>query len=240
MKNEQLYTPSGLYYADAYIAIKQIPDNSIDLIITDPPYELSVYSGAGAYGKSKIYESIKSISQGFDFSILDEFIRVMKRINIYIWCSKRQLLPLFNYFVNLGCRFNIISWHKTNVAPKCCNSYMQDTEYCLYFRERGVHLQGTAKSKTTYYVTSTNKGDVERFGHPTPKPLQIIQNFVINSSNVGDVVLDPFAGSAVTAVAAKNTGRQYILFENDEEQFKNGSNRLNNIQANGQMTIFTM
>ena len=235
--------PSGVYFADAYQAIKQIPDKSIDLIITDPPYELSVEQGVGAFGKKKRlkFDKIERLSKGFDFAILDDFVRVMKHINIYIWCSKRQIVPLLNYFVvEHDCNFNIICWHKTNAMPKCGNCYMQDTEYCLFFRERGVPLQGNAKSKTTYYVQSTNKLDIERFGHPTPKPLQIIENFVINSSNVGDVVLDPFAGSAVTGVAAKNTDRKYLLFENDEKEFKNGSNRLNNIQADGQITILTM
>ena len=240
MKNN-LYPPNGLYCADAYMAIKQIPDKSIDLIITDPPYELETYHGAGAFGARLIYEKIKQISEGFDYAILDEFIRVMKHINIYIWCSKCQIIPLLNYFaVKHNCYFNIICWHKSNSMPKCNNNFMSDTEFCLFFRQQNVPLYGNIKSKTTYYVTPTNKRDIERFGHPTPKPLQIIENFIINSSNVGDIVLDPFAGSAVTGVACKNTDRQYILFENNEEHFQNGLNRLNNIQANGQMTIFAM
>ena len=93
---------------------------------------------------------------------------------------------------------------------------MPDTEYCLFFRERGAKLYGTPASKRTYYITPLNVADKRRFGHPTIKPLEIIQNFVINSSVKGSVIFDPFAGSVTTGFAAKNNDLQYILFEKDK------------------------
>ena len=117
---------------------------------------------------------------------------------------------------------------------------MPDTEYCLFFRERRVALGGTVQTKKTYYVQPCNTIDKDRFGHPTIKPLNIIENLVFNSSKVGDVILDTFAGSGTTGVAAKNHDRQYILFEKDETRYLQAQNRLNNIQVDGQMTIFTM
>ena len=179
------FETNRIYNVDAYEAIKQLPDKCIDLIITDPPYEQEVAHGSGTFGieKKLNYKQIADMSNGFDYAILDEFVRVLKRINLYVWCSERQIPKLIDYFVTQRkCRFKIISWHKTNAAPACNNTYMKDTEYCLFFRERGVRLYGTVKTKRSYYETPTNKIDKSRFGHPTPKPLHIIQNFVINSS----------------------------------------------------------
>lgn len=237
------YETNRIYNVDAYEAIKQLPDNSIDLIITDPPYEIEVAHSSGAFGidKKLNYQQIADISCGIDYAILDDFVRVLKRINLYIWCSRRQIPRLLDYFVTQRkCRYTIITWHKTNAPPTCNNHYMLDTEYCLYFCERGVKLRGTSATKRTYYVTPLNISDKQKFGHPTIKPLEIIQNFVLNSSVEEGIILDPFAGSGTTGVAAKNNDRQYILFEKDETRFKQAENRLNNIQIGGQMTLFTM
>lgn len=237
------YKPNGIYLADCYEAIKQIPDKSIDLIVTDPPYELSVGHGSGAFGvKKKLhYEQFVSLSNGINYAILDEFVRVLKKINLYIWCSKKQIDAIKRYFVtDRNCYYELICWHKPNVVPACNNKYMSDTEYCLFFREKGVKLYGTAETKATFYVQPINMVDKKRFQHPTIKPLNIIQNLIINSSKPGDIVLDPFVGSGTTAVAARNLGRQYIGFEINEKYYKIATNRLNNIDATGQMSIFTI
>lgn len=104
-----------IYLADCYEFIKQIPDKSIDLIITDPPYEQEVNHSAGAFGKKKKlhFQQIVDLSYGFDYAILDEFVRVLKKINIYIWCSKKQIQYLLDYFVTKHkCYWELITWHK--------------------------------------------------------------------------------------------------------------------------------
>ena len=162
-----------LYLADCYEFIKQIPAKSIDLIITDPPYELEVNHSVGRYGdiKKLSYEQIANMSNGFDYSILDEFIRVLKKINIYIWCSKKQLQYLLDYFVTKHkCYWEIINWHKENAVPTGNNTFISDTEYCLFFRQKGVHLGGDYFTKRKYYVAYTNRTDKAKFQHPTIKP----------------------------------------------------------------------
>lgn len=236
------YSCDNIYQADSYEAIKELPDKSIDLIITDIPYDVSVNHGAGAFGvKKKLhYEQFVSISNGIDLSILDEFVRVMKKINIYIWCSLKQILPISNYFVGkYNCYWNIITWHKTNPCPTCNNKYMPDTEFCLFFREKGVPLYGDWKSKTTHYETPLNVSDKKKYGHPTIKPIAIINNFIINSSKEGDVVFDPFVGSGTTCVGAKINKRQYIGFDIESKYIEIAKDRLNNIDKDGQMSMFT-
>lgn len=209
---------------DCIKLLKNIPDKSIDLIVTDPPYDIHAGKGGGCFGNRQSYSDIEFISNGFSIGILNELCRVMKKINIYIFCSQKQIIPLLTYFViNKKCNWN---WHKSNPVPACANKYLTDTEYILFFRERGVKVRGEFKTKFTYYVTPLNQKDKKQFGHPTIKPLEIIQNLIINSSNENDVVLDPFLGSGTTAVACVNTNRHYIGFEINESYFDISCKRL--------------
>lgn len=206
-----------VYNQDCLEGLRSLPDKSIDLVVTDPPYEITT-SGAGIYKqKDKQYvKELNSIKDGFDQQILDELCRVMKKINIYLRCSQRQILPLLKYFVEeKKCNYNIITWHKTNPVPACGNKYLTDTEYCLFFREKGVKIYGEFKTKFTYYVTPLNQKDKKLWGHPTIKPIDIIKNLIVNSSQENDIVLDPFVGSGTTAVASRDLKRRYIAYELD-------------------------
>jgi site-specific DNA-methyltransferase (adenine-specific) len=220
-----------IYNMDCLEGLKLIPDNSIDLVVTDPPYEIET-SGAGIYKQAdkQYVKELNFMKDGFSKEILDECCRVMKKINIYIFCSQKQIIPLLDYFVrDKKCNWNIITWHKTNPVPACGNKYLTDTEFVLFFREKGVKIRGEFKTKFTYYVTPLNQKDKKLYGHPTVKPLNIVENFIINSSQEGDVVLDPFMGSGTTAVAAIRNNRQYIGFELSEEYCKIAAERIANI-----------
>lgn len=95
---------------------------------------------------------------------------------------------------------------------------------------------GTQNCKTARRKEMTDK---DKFLHGTIKPLMFVQNHIINSTNKGDIVLDPFMGSGTTAVACKNLGRQFIGFEVNPKWHKIACDRLNNIQVNGQISLFT-
>lgn len=202
---------------DCLEGLAEIPDNSVDLIVTDPPYDIHAGKGGGCFGNRQAYQDIAPISNGFSEGVLDELCRVLKKINIYLFCSQRQIMPLLNYFVTQkGCNWNLLTWHKTNPVPACKNKYLTDTEFILFFRERGVKVLGEYGTKFTYYITPIDQKTKKLYGHPTIKPLDIIGNFIQNSSKPGDVVLDPFIGTGTTAVAALRAGRSYIGFEIDE------------------------
>ena len=232
---------------DCYELIKKIPDKSIDLIITDPPYEIGQGGMTGIFKYRnnkghKYYDKImeKKLDKGINIEILDEFCRVLKKINCYIWCNKDQIYDYMTYFVKeKKCNFEIIIWGKTDPTPFTCGHYLKDKEYCLFFWEKGAQLKGTFDTMKTVYVSIKNKADGKKYNHPTIKPLNIIENLILNSSEVGGVVLDTFVGSGTTCVAAKETGRRYIGMEIDKEYWKIANDRLNGITANGQMSIFT-
>ena len=174
---------------DCYELIKQIPDNSIDLIITDPPYEIGKGGMTGIFKYRnntghKYYDAImgKKLDQGIDLSILDEYTRVLKKINIYIWCNKDQIYDYMTYFVkNKKCNFEIIIWAKNDPTPFTCGHYLKDKEYCLYFWETGAYLKGDFETMRTIYFTNKNKADGKEYKHPTIKPLNIIKNLLTNS-----------------------------------------------------------
>lgn len=152
----------------------------------------------------------------------------MKQINIYVWCSKAQVRKLLAYFEDKGCFIDILTWHKTNPIPTCNGTYLNDTEYCIFAREKGVKVYGSYATKRKYYVTSTNKKDKELYKHPTIKPLEIIKNLIINSSQEGDTVLDCFMGSGTTGVAAKQLNRNFIGMEIDKTFFDIAKERIEN------------
>lgn len=190
--------------------------------------------------KKRSREEIKHISSGFDLELLNELDRTLKKINIYIWCSKHQVEPLLKHYLDKDCNIEILTWHKTNPLPTMNNTYANDTEYCIFARENGVPLNGDYETKRKYYVTNINTKDKDKFKHPTIKPLKIIKNFIINLSQKGDIVLDCFSGSGTTCVAAKELNRKFIGIEINPEYYKISLDRLNGILANGQISFDTI
>lgn len=237
------YKTNNIYCEDSYEAVKNIPDKSVDLIVTDPPYELdNIGSKKNSISKTfaNCNSQIKPIGGGIRLDILEEFMRIMKKPNIYIWCNKKQIPDYLNFFYGkYGCSFEIMTWCKTNPTPLCGGNYLIDKEFCLYFRN-GVRLNTTFDTAFTYWVSSKNKLDKDRFLHPTCKPIEIINNLIINSSNENEIAADFFLGSGTTAVACKNLNRQYIGFEINEEFYNIAKNRLDCVAANGQQTLFLM
>lgn len=233
-----------IYLGDAYELIKDIPDKSIDLIVTDPPYDIQGIHRAGimkSRNKGNFSREIEEngLDKGMDFAILDEFIRVLKKINVYIWCNKSMILPLLKYFVEeKQCNYEIIIWAKENPIPFCGTHYLVDKEYCLYFWEQGATIDIPFDRARTVYLSKNNIEDKKDYGHPTIKPLEIIETLIANSSQRGGVILDPFLGSGTTALAAKHLERNYIGFEINETYYKIAEDRLKGINQKGEMNLF--
>lgn len=184
---------------------------------------------------------ITSIEDGIDYKIFDDMVRVMKKINIFIWCSKLQILDILKYFVDIkDCYFEILTWNKTNPTPTTNNSWLPDIEYCLYFREKGVVLNDGYELKSKWHISPINQSDKEKFKHPTIKPLNLVERHIKHTTQENDIVLDCFCGSGTTCVACKNTNRRYIGIELNPKWHKVAVDRLNNVQADGQQTLFTM
>lgn len=232
-----------IYCEDSYMAIKELPDKCIDCIYTDVPY---LFDNGGA-GKSELAlrfarlknTELNDIIQGFNYDILDEFVRVMKNINIFLWCSKNQIPTILNYFLKFDVSYDILVWCKHNPTPVANNTWLPDIEYCLYFREKGkTKLNDGYELKSKWFDSPINKKDKDKFEHPTIKPLSLVKRHILHTTQPNDIVADFFMGSGTTCVASKDTGRHYIGFEIEPKWFKIAQDRLNCTTANGQMSLF--
>ena len=145
-----------VYCEDCYKAIKELPDNSINCIYTDIPYLFD----QGGSGNSRIALQVKkmkkelednNIYNGIDYDIFNDFVRVLKNINCFIWCSKEQIYPILDWWMkNTNCTYQIFCWCKTNPVPMCNGNWLSDIEYCLYFN-RGTKLNDGFEIKSKWF-----------------------------------------------------------------------------------------
>ena len=226
-----------IYCMDCLEGLSKIESRTVSLVIADPPYELQQHNGAGAFGRANrdYHQGIDHLQTGISDLVLYEMLRVCKHPNMYVFCSKDQLPQLFNFALQNKLSYDLLTWHKTNPVPTCNNKYLSDTEYIMFMR-KGANIYGTYESKRKYFVTPTNTEDKKAWGHPTPKPVNIIRTLIENSTQEGDLVLDPFMGSGTTAIAAIRSNRHYIGFELSKEYFDKAVRRIKAEHA--QLTLF--
>lgn len=223
-KGAEVLEINKIHLGDCYQLIKEIPDKSVDLVHTDPPYDI-VNTKPG--GNSSLARSMRNYNKELVTANLNinlgigwckEIPRIQKEINCYIWCNKAQIKQYLDYFVGeLKCNFDILIWNKTNPMPTFHNKYMSDKEYCLYFRKGGFCNPTDFESAKTVFNYPLNVKDKNKYGHPTIKPLKIVKTLIKNSTQPGDLVLDCFSGSGTTALASSQLGRNFIAIEIDEK-----------------------
>lgn len=226
-----------IYNQDCMQVLSSLPNESIDLIVTDPPYELQQHNGAGAFGRKnrEYHQGIDHLQSGVSNEVLEECLRVCKHPNMYVFCSKDQLPQLLGFALSHKLKYDLLTWHKTNPVPTCNNKYLSDTEYIVFMRN-GANLYGTYETKRKYFITQTNTADKKAFGHPTPKPVPIIKTLIENSTQSGDLVLDPYMGSGTTAIACIRSKRHYLGCEIDPKYYKVSLDRIE--QEKRTLTLF--
>lgn len=230
-----------IYNEDCLVGLKKIQDNSIDLVLIDPPYDIC--TAGGKKGNDKLSHDIMKLEKelidnnlvsSFDIKVLDEIVRVMKGINIYIWCNARQIPMYIKYFnLQLQCKLEVVIWGKTNPIPLFSNKYMNDKEYCLYFRKDGYCKPKSYEDAKSIYISKANVEDKKKYQHPTIKPLELIRRLIRNSSKENDLVLDCFLGSGTTAVACILENRKYIGFEINKKYFDIANKRILETKKDG-------
>ena len=210
----------------------------MDLIVTDPPYAISSINGGGSVNNlKKLNKSLEDLQQSnlmdsYSISKFAYFVNALQKgnINAYFWCNKKQIPEYLDVYVNkMSCKFDIITWHKTNALPTYSNKYLSDTEYCLYFRKgKGHCFPANYEDAKTYWVEPINHADKKEWKHPTIKPLAFIEKLIRNSSKEGELVFDPFMGSGTTGVACRKLGRNFIGSDLDEKWYNVAKERIRN------------
>ena len=220
-----------LYNGDCEEIIKTIPDNSITLIHTDPPYVIHSDDNMGKMMEEKARKSydklIKAdISDGFNVEVMfPEFIRVCKAINFQLWCSKKQFIEYLILAYGKKWNWQDICLYRNNALSNVRGKY-QDKDYCVHLW-KGRTLTGTYHQKRTDY--HYNIGGVKEWNHHALKPLEPILNMIPIGSDEGDIVLDPYMGSGTTGEACLRTNRKFIGIEKNEEFFNMACKRLNRV-----------
>lgn len=204
-----------IYYGNSYEIIKKIPDKSIDLIFTDPPYGINADKGVDGFGNSpkKAYKCNDTWdNESPPKWFFDEMIRIAKKIIIFGGNYFTDKLPQNNHWIvwdkqggiEFENPFSACELLWTNIPKNNVKKYIQIQ-------------QGFIK-----------KGYDEKI-HPTQKPLDLCKNIIKDYAEDGNIILDLFSGSGTICVAAKELGFNFIGIENNEEHYKNSIDRLNGI-----------
>jgi site-specific DNA-methyltransferase (adenine-specific) len=216
--------------------MRGLPDKCIDCIYTDVPYLYQTGGGGSSKLALRIRNNINTldehkITDGFDIKTnFLEWIRIMKKINLFVWCSKLQILDLLKEAEKLeNVYIEILVWVKTNPTPSTNNTWLPDIEYCLYFREKGVKLNGGYFHKQKAYIGGLNVADKKVLEHPTIKPLDCVQKHLLHATQENDIVFDPYIGSGTTAHACKMLKRKYIGCEISKEYCDIAEQRIKSI-----------
>jgi DNA modification methylase len=237
---------------DCLEGMKLMADNSVDLIVTDPPYfiealkeNLKEATIRGSSRNSIFYNEFDHFKdledyQAFISKVLVEFQRILKdKAQVYMFFSYHHLDWAIRKIKDMGFRYyKPIIWYKPDIMGVFPNQYGCNYEVILWFRKKGdtgeVKLNIGNAQRDVFKINSTTISYRKECGfHPTPKPFAIIKQFIKNGSNEGDLVCDPFMGSGTTAVAAKFSQRRYIGFEINAEYIKICEKRL------AQMPLFS-
>lgn len=211
-----------LYNEDCLEVLKRMDSKSVDLVFTDPPYELDTHGGTKNVNlKRKLHDNhIKEISNGFDMeNVFSEMLRVCKTPNLLIFCSNKQIAKTMAFFEAKKLSTTLLIWQKTNPVPFAHGKYQEEVEFIIFVRgknapfDNDVGIQG--KKKVITCPTLSSKARV----HPTQKPPQVLQTLLKLHSREGDTVVDTFMGSGSLGKVCLSLGRDFIGIEIEEKMF---------------------
>ena len=217
----------NLHLGDCLEAMKEMPDNTYDLAIVDPPY------GLGISKKIQIGKSKKHTPKDWDDKIPTKFyFEELKRI------SKRQIVWGVNYFDGMGLNNGRIIWNKLgkNIGRRKVPPDFSECEIAYYSGANNVKMYsytyiGNVQGND-YQILWSNTNRI----HPTQKPIQLYEWLLDNYANEGDKILDTHLGSGSIAIACHNRKFDLDAWEIDEEYYNNAKKRVEQHMA--QQTLF--
>lgn len=224
---------------DCFKTLKQIPDNSIDLILTDPPYNIAKYSTGNIKfdWRSDINNDLAEwdLEELRPSDLIHDFKRILKpNGNIFIFCSYNIIGEYHKIFDPEFDTFQFMVWHKTNPVPNFRKtSFLNSCELIVSCWNKGHTWNFTNQKDMHNFVESgicmgnerVKKEDGTNL-HPTQKPVNILEKIIRIASNKDDIVLDCFNGVGSTGVAALKNSRKYIGIEIDKQYVEATKKRL--------------
>lgn len=230
------YEMNKVFNMDCLEAMKTMPDDYFDLLITDPPYKTTSRGSSGGTG-GMLKAKINMTGKVFNYNDikpsewLPECYRTLKPMShAYIMSNNKNLKLFLNEIEKAKFKiFKILPWVKNTCIT---NMYYMDTHEFVIFARKGKakKINNCSSKSVLYYDNPRNKI------HPTQKPVKLMQDLIENSTEKNDIVFDPFMGYASTAIAAINSKRKYIGCEIDKHWYDLLTNRLNKHMS--QQSIF--
>lgn len=233
-----------IYNGDCLSVMEQIPDGSVDLILTDPPYNLGLFMHKRGTNLKRMRENHFAYS-GWDDLEFDTWKEEMRKFisESHRVLKKRGALVMFMSIIKVETIINLAqeyrfyyktvgTWHKKNPMPRNMNlHFINSTESWLYFINDGT--TGTFNNNGLpihdHIETGTISASERKFGkHPTQKPIALMEHFIKLLSNSNEIVLDPFMGSGSTGIAALMNERNFIGIEINTEYYNLANSRLIN------------
>lgn len=211
---------NNIYNIDCIKGMKRLKQESVDMVLTDIPYNEVNREDNGLRTLTKDDADIL----GFNIvEFLDEMLRVV-RGSVYIFCGIEQVSFLKNYLDKNGLSVRLLIWEKTNPSPlNGEHIWLSGIECCIYGKKPKATFNDNCRNTVLKYPNGKNKK------HPTEKNIDLFMDLIKTSSEKRDIVLDPCIGSGTTAVASKKLNRKYIGFEVSEEYYKIAKKRVKNV-----------
>lgn len=214
---------NNIINVDCIEYMKKLSNNSVDLILTDIPYNEVTRESNGIGNFDRGMADILN----FDLQVfLSESYRISKS-SIIIFCGQKQMSEIFAYFQDKqkekkGTVRQLI-WEKTNPTPfNGQYVYLSGIENAIWFRKSKGTFNAHCKNTVFRYPIWGGKNRI----HPTEKNHDLLKELILDNSNENDIVFDPCAGSGSTLLVAKNNNRKFLGCEINEEFFKKAKERL--------------
>ena len=228
-----------LYLGDCLSILSQLPENSVDMIFADPPYNLSnggftVHAGRMVSVNKGIWDVSRGFSDDYDFHYrwLEACRRVLKpHGTLWVSGTYHSIYQCGHALQSLGYHIlNDISWFKPNASPNLsCRFFTASHETIIWARKekKAKHTfnydlmkngdwpedklkKPNLQMRSVWSVNPPKPEEKKYNKHPTQKPLDLLKRIVLSSTNRGDVVLDPFTGSSTTGIAATMNDRKFV------------------------------
>ncbi|WP_048745906.1 DNA-methyltransferase [Capnocytophaga ochracea] len=231
MKTERFSIVQG----NAFDLIKQVKDKSVDLILTDPPYNIGKYSRGNIKfdWRPEINNDIADWDKR-DFNpknIADDFVRVLKpNGNLFIFCSYNLIGQWYEALDHQFDTTTYMIWHKTNPTPKFFkNGFLNSCELLLCCWNKKHKWNFTVQNEMHNFFESPICAGKERLKdpkHPTQKPIALLQHIIRIASDEEDLVFDPFMGVGSTGKSSLLLNRKFAGIEIDETYYNATKKRL--------------
>jgi site-specific DNA-methyltransferase (adenine-specific) len=217
---------------DKNLVDRLIGKEKIKLVLSDPPYGCKLVEGKEGFANLKVNKKILNddITSESEYILFTKdwltpiIAHLANKNSTYIFGSDVMALALREGMQNVGLRFGqMLIWIKNH--PVIGRKDFLPMHEIVMFGWKGSHEFKRSKDKSVIYCPKPNRSPL----HPTQKPVSLLRRFILNSSNIGDIVWDSFAGSGSLGIAAQQTGRRSIMIERDEEYCQTIINRFERV-----------